>query len=155
MRIINLKECVTALSVIAQWHHDEWRDYNPGQTLEQRVQNMQRHLDSDLIPSTFVAINQDVVGSAAIVEHDMDIHQELTPWLASVYVEVPSRGQGIGTSLVSHVMQHAKTAGITSLYLFTPDRQNFYQRLGWEVLSHEDYRGHEVTVMSVLLNDVS
>ena len=154
MRIINLEECVAALPVIAQWHHDEWRDYNPGQTLAQRIQNMQRHLDADLIPSTFVAINQDVVGSAAIVEHDMDKYQELTPWLASVYVEVSSRGQGIGTSLVSHVMQHAKTAGITSLYLFTPDRQNFYQRLGWQVLSREEYRGHEVTVMSVLLNDV-
>jgi N-acetylglutamate synthase-like GNAT family acetyltransferase len=153
MRIKNLKECVEVLPVIAQWHHDEWRDYNPGQTLDRRIQNMRRHLQADPVPSTFVAIDRKVVGSAAIVEHDMDVHQELTPWLASVYVEVSSRGQGTGSSLVRYVMQHAKAAGITSLYLFTPDRQNFYQRLGWEVLSREDYLGHKVTVMSVLLKD--
>lgn len=153
MRIKNLKECVAVLPVIAKWHHDEWRDYNPGQTLDQRIQNMQCHLDDDLVPSTYVAIKQEVVGSAAIVEHDMDIHQELTPWLASVYIEVQSRGQGIGSSLVRHVMRQVKAAGITSMYLFTPDRQSFYKRLGWQVLSLEEYRGHEVTVMSVILND--
>jgi N-acetylglutamate synthase-like GNAT family acetyltransferase len=81
----------------------------------------------------------------------MDIHQELTPWLASVYVERSSRRKGIGSMLVQHVMQTAKAADISHLYLFTPDQQRFYKRLGWNELIHENYREHCVTIMSVEL----
>ncbi|NOU13132.1 MAG: GNAT family N-acetyltransferase, partial [Methylococcaceae bacterium] len=82
-----------------------------------------------------------------------DTRPELTPWLASVFVAPKHRNNGVGSQLVKNVMQQAKEAGINELYLFTPDRETFYQKLGWSVLAKEDYRGHAVTVMSVKLSD--
>ena len=52
-------------------------------------------------------------------------------------------------------MQQAKDAGIEKLYLFTHDREGFYQRLGWQVLSIEDYRECSDTVMRIEFNGLA
>ena len=149
---MNLVECPEVVPTLAHWHHAEWSHYNPGQTIIKRLQQMQVFLGDSSIPSTWVAMNEGkVVGSAAIVANDMETHPELSPWLASVYVKQDERCHGIGTRLVEHAMQQARYTDIDTLYLFTPDRQNFYQRLGWQVMHTERYHGHDVVIMSVKL----
>ena len=81
----------------------------------------------------------------------MDTKQELSPWLASVFVSPENRSRGIGSELVIQVMNQARDAGIKTLYLFTPDKEHFYIRLGWQPISKEIYRDHMVTVMQVNL----
>ncbi|OAH97468.1 GCN5 family acetyltransferase [Methylomonas methanica] len=153
MTIINLSQEPYQIPTLAKWHQAEWADLNPGQTLEQRIDRMQAYLSSALIPSTFIYKHEDqLAGSAAIIESDMDTRPELTPWLASVYVAPEFRRKGIGAKLVKHVMLQAKTAGVAKLYLFTPDQADFYKKLGWTALTDEYYRNHRVTVMSVELN---
>lgn len=154
MQILNLKEQPRHIAQLAAWHHHEWASLNPGRTLEQRIESMQSYLSDDLIPGTFIATGSNLMGSAAIVANDMDTRPELTPWLASVFVAPAYRNQGIGSRLVTHVMQQVKAAGIARLYLFTPDRVSFYQRLGWQKLNQESYRGHSVTIMSVETDSV-
>jgi predicted N-acetyltransferase YhbS len=83
----------------------------------------------------------------------MDTHPEWMPWLASVYVAPEFRHQGVGSRLVNSVSEAARKAGMEALYLFTPDRVAFYQRLGWQVLHGEAYRGRWVTVMRIQLSD--
>jgi len=122
---------------------------NPGRTVEQRIDYMQTYLSEQLVPSTFIAKGLDLMGSAAITENDMETHPELTPWLASVFVAPQYRDRGVGSLLVTHVMNLAKQAGMQRLYLFTPDRVSFYERLGWQSLKQETYREQQVTVMSV------
>ena len=152
MKILDLAQQAEHLETLARWHQQQWQDLNPGENLQQRIQRMQDYLSEDFIPSTFIAIGEQLYGSAAIVAADMDSHPELTPWLASVYVAPPFRRQGIGARLVRHVMQQAAKHGIEELYLFTPDREDFYRRLGWQVLQQEQYRGHEVTIMQARLS---
>lgn len=115
---------------------------------------MSAHLNDDLLPSTFIAKENGVLlGSAALVESDMDTHKELTPWLASVFVSPGARRKGVGSSLVKHIMATAKQAGFNELYLFTPNMEPFYKQLGWMRILKEDYRCETVTIMSVRLND--
>jgi GNAT superfamily N-acetyltransferase len=152
-KIINLKTEPRHIPVLADWHHHEWSSLNPGQTVDQRIAAMSSYLCEALLPSTFIARGIHLMGSAAIIESDMDTRPELTPWLASVYVAPEFRNQGVGSRVVEHVMKEARKAGIEELYLFTPDRVSFYERLGWRFLDYEGYRGHWVTVMSVKLND--
>jgi N-acetylglutamate synthase-like GNAT family acetyltransferase len=83
----------------------------------------------------------------------MDTKPELSPWLASVYVLPEHRQKFIGSNLVLHIMNQAKKAGIETLYLFTPDKEHFYQNLGWQTVSEEIYRGHLVKVMQVNLGE--
>jgi len=85
----------------------------------------------------------------------MDTRSEFTPWLVSDFVAPTYRNRGVGSSLVRHVMQQASDAGIEKLYLFTPDRASFYEKLGWQILNVELYRGHGVTVMFAKLSGFS
>jgi GNAT superfamily N-acetyltransferase len=151
--ITDLKTEPHHISQLADWHHHEWSSLNPGQTVDQRIESMSFYLSDDLVPSTFIAKGTHLMGSAAIIEYDMDTHPEWMPWLASVYVVPEFRNQGVGSRLVEHVIEEARKAGIKELYLFTPDRVSFYQKLGWRVFNKEEYRGHWVTVMSVKLSD--
>jgi len=145
--IKNLTEEPDHLQMLASWHHREWSFLNPAETLEDRIGRMQLYLNTDLIPGTFIAIDGYLLGSAAIVEHDMDNKPSLTPWLASVFVAPEHRLKGVGSKLVLHVMAQAKDHGIRRLYLFTPDKQSFYLKLGWTTMCTERYHGHEVTIM--------
>ena len=154
MQILDLKNEPQHIPQLAEWHHYEWSSLNPGRTLEQRIESMQSYLDDAFVPSTFIAKDAMLVGSAAIVVSDMETKPELRPWLASVFVRPDCRNQGVGSRLVQHVMQQARMAGIQQLYLFTPNRTSFYRRLGWQTLSEEQYRGHQVTIMTVELDRV-
>jgi GNAT superfamily N-acetyltransferase len=134
--------------VIAKWHHDQWSYMNPGRSLEERIAEYQTNHGRGQIPTTVVAFVEDQpAGSAALIEHDMDSHLELTPWLASVFVSPEHRGRGIGSALVRRIEEEAENLGIEVLYLFTPDRESLYARLNWKVMFREEYRGEEVTVM--------
>jgi len=147
MQIDNLKKVPQYLLPLAQWHQAQWQVLNPGQTLQQRIDKMQLYLNDDFIPTTFVASAQQLLGSAAIVQCDMDIRPQLMPWLASVYVDKTQRQQGIGSQLVRHVMQQAAEQGIERLYLYTPDQQNFYKKLGWRIMEKIEYHGSKVCIM--------
>jgi len=152
--ILDLRDRPHYLPTLAQWHHAEWEHINPGLTLQQRIEKMAFYLHADFVPSTFVWEDDDaVLGSAAIIDSDMDTHPEWMPWLASVFVQQDRRGEGIGTALVRHAMDAARSQGIPSLYLFTPDQVGFYQVLGWKPILQEQYRGERVTIMKVELSE--
>jgi GNAT superfamily N-acetyltransferase len=152
MQILNINDEPQHIPTLGNWHHKQWSYLNPDGSVEKRIEKMNAYLCTNLIPSTFIAKDTLLMGSAAIVAQDMDSRPDLTPWLASVFVAPEYRSNGIGSNLVRHVMQKAKEAGIKMLYLFTPDRETFYQKLGWHVLSKEDYRGYSVTIMYIKLN---
>jgi len=152
IEILNLRACPEYLPALAQWHHNEWTDLNPGQTLTQRIEKMQASLNDDFIPSTFVAKDKTVLGSASILENDMETRPQLSPWLASVFVAPEHRNKGIGRQLVLHLMAQAKNQGIKTLYLFTPDKTDFYKKLGWQMYRLVQYREHQVSIMQTTLN---
>lgn len=92
-----------------------------------------------------------LAASAAIVACDMESRPEWSPWLASVYVKPEFRRRGLGSALVTAVMNHAQQQGLSALYLFTPDQASFYEQLGWQFLEQTRYRDHAVTVMRMRL----
>lgn len=154
MQIIDLQQVPHYLPTLAQWHHQQWSYLNPGQSLQQRREKMQAYLQASVVPSTLVATDNDkLLGSASLVVNDMDNHPEWMPWLASVFVLPEFRGRGLGSALVEAVMKLAADHGLSTLYLFTPDQMEFYRRLGWSIVTKENYRGHLVSVMQVGLRD--
>ena len=114
---------------------------------------MQLYLSESFIPSMWVAFDQEraLLGSAAIVECDMDNRITDAPWLASVFVLPNYRGQEVGATLVQFVMDEASRGGHSKLYLYTPKQEGFYQQLGWETESYEQYHGERVCIMSATL----
>lgn len=136
------------LPALAGWLHAQWGSLSPGSTLATRAETMRGQLQRAAVPCAFVALDGDrPAGTASLVENDMEVHPAWRPWLASVYVHRDFRRRGIGSALAERVAEEARALGVEKLYLFTPDQQRLYERLGWQRLREERYRGWEVTVM--------
>ena len=137
------------VATLAAWHHRQWHYLDLDVSVERRAAFLGTH-GRGAIPTTVVALRGDqILGSASLIAHDMDTRPELSPWLASVYVDPVHRGQGIGSALVTKVTGLARALGHPALYLFTPDKEHFYRRLGWRVIERTLYRGYAEVVMQI------
>ncbi|MCJ8328750.1 MAG: GNAT family N-acetyltransferase [Lentisphaeria bacterium] len=153
MDIVNLKDARQHVDRVAAWHHAEWLYLNPDDTIDKRIQRMEKYYTKNAIPTMLVSLTDGLLtGTAALVETDMKDRLDLGPWLASVYVDTASRKQGIGRKLVRAIMDYAEESHIGTLYLFTPDQQQFYRNMGWQDFEDCNYRGTDVTIMSYNIN---
>lgn len=151
--ITDLKHAPHLIPTLARWHHAEWAALNPGQSLEQRIARMARYLTDDALPRMVVWMDgEQPLGTAALVQSDMDTRPQQSPWLAAVYVREDCRRRGIAEALIAHIVTLARDAGHPELFLFTPSQAPYYGRRGWQTLAVEDYRGQSVTVMRQALN---
>ena len=150
MKIDYLVNHSELIPTIAKWHNQEWGHIRPEKTVDWRIANLSEQTDPSTIPLTFVAFHESVpMGSASLVWHDMPERQDLSPWLAGVYVHAEFRNQGIGSTLVNRVVEKAKALNFPILYLFTFDKMNLYAHLGWKVIEQLNYLGHEITIMNI------
>ena len=148
MRIEPLADHPHLIPTLARWHLAEWGHKSPARSLETAEARLHGHLRRDAIPLTLVALEEGrALGSAALICQDMRTRPELTPWLADVVVDPGLRGRGIGSELVRFALAKARELGVARLYLFTPDRERLYARLGFAVLERTDYRGEAVVIM--------
>ena len=143
-----LADCPDYLSTVSTWVFGEWGAHTPGSTVEDAARKFSGHLNRDRIPLTLIAFQDGKpAGTASIYVHDLDTRPDLSPWLAAVYVAPSYRKQGIGSELVKAVESAAQKLQIPRLYLFTPDQEHFYARLGWSVLERVVYWNQNVVVM--------
>jgi GNAT superfamily N-acetyltransferase len=151
MRIEYLSDHPEALPKLAEWQHAEWGYLRPGDTLEKRTARLWGYAGRDGIPLTVVALEgNEVLGSASLIEHDMDTRMELTPWLAGVFVGPEFRRRGIGAELVRRIMAEAARLKVPILYLYTMHSEKFYAALGWMFHEKTTCREQSVTIMTYL-----
>lgn len=141
------------IPAVAKWHQDEWHNISPDLSTSKRIDLYNLYENKVTIPCCFIAlISDEPVGSASLVVSDMESHKHLSPWLASVYVQKTNRRQGIATQLIEACLKNARDYGVKTLYLFTPDQSDFYQKRGWKKLESTLYHGEYVDIMSYNLN---
>lgn len=132
VRIDSLDACREAIPSLAAWHHAEWSSITPELSVADRIAGFEERARRGSVPTGFVALRGgEVAGMACLVDCDIETHGHLTPWLATVLVGPEHRGHGVGSALSRHAMREAWALGFQTLYLFTFDRQPFYERLGW------------------------
>ena len=150
MKISLLADCPDFAPVVAQWHFAEWGHLYPGGTVDGWLDHIRTRMNADRIPMTVVADDErgESVGTAALTEHDMTTHPELSPWLGGVYVAPLARGRGVASTLIRHLMERAADFGVRDLYLYTRGATDLYRKFDWRPLSRELYMGREVTVMT-------
>lgn len=149
MQIELLADRPDFIPTLAEWHYREWAYLRPGDSIENRVSMLCERSGRRKLPITFVASSgAALLGSAMLIAHEMDTHPDYSPWLAGVFVHPAERRHGIGRALVEHVMREAAARGFATAYLYTPNAQDFFSRLGWTILERTHYRDTEVTVMS-------
>jgi N-acetylglutamate synthase-like GNAT family acetyltransferase len=128
--------------------HNEFGIYHLGGSLEERKSRLVRYMRKKSIPETFIAlIDGQLAGTASLIDYDMDIYKNLTPWLASVYTVPKYRRRGVATALVWRILDEARELRIDRLYLFTETLIHFYERFGWKRICETEYKGRSVIVM--------
>jgi GNAT superfamily N-acetyltransferase len=86
------------------------------------------------------------------VASDLVSRPDLTPWLASVFVDPPYRGRGYAARLVRRVEEAARAANTGILWLYTEDAEGLYAKLGWKTVGAELDQTVPVTLMQRRLN---
>ncbi|EJQ13821.1 hypothetical protein IE3_02720 [Bacillus cereus BAG3X2-1] len=88
--------------------------------------------DPNDIPSFYIAIVDDkIIGTYALIRNDLNSRQDLSPWLACLFVDEKFRGNSIGAKLLNHGLLEAAKRGYKFLYL-TSDLKGYYEKYGWE-----------------------
>jgi predicted N-acetyltransferase YhbS len=86
----------------------------------------------DRLPLRYAAlIGGECAGTVSIVSNDLKTQDELSPWLAAVFVRPDFRSRGIAKALIRRASADAKRLGYGILYLRTEHAAGYYERLGW------------------------
>jgi N-acetylglutamate synthase-like GNAT family acetyltransferase len=150
MKIELFKQNPEFIDEINHLTYMQWSYMNPGSKEEDWKTGLLKRCNEYAIPTTVIAIdNKQLLGSAALLKHDMSTRRELSPWLGAVYVKKEYRKQGIGGKLVTAIEEIAKKLDISNLYLFTSgtNKEHFYKSLGWETMEWTDFKNSKYVIM--------
>ena len=150
MRIESIADHFDLIEILGRWHWDEWGRTDPSGSLQSWTENLRRFTNRRRVPTMYVALDgAQLLGSVALNEHDMRMHQDLTPWLSGLYVTPAARGKGVGSALVGHLVAEARSMGIVRLYLYTSSARGLYEKLGWCPIAEDEYDDRHVTIMAI------
>jgi GNAT superfamily N-acetyltransferase len=140
------------VDTLAGWHHAQWSHLYEGWTLEQTRDELRDHATRRTRPTTLVALHDEaLLGSVSLVDEDApELGDRGDAWLASLYVVPEARGTGLGQALVRALVKFAAGQGVGRLWLFTPEHDGFYARLGWRPQGEAMLRGTRVQLMDIL-----
>lgn len=149
MRIEPLVNHQQLIPTIADALHAEWRDFAPwsnSATIEGRFINAS---GTAVFPYCLVAVSESgtFMGTASVKLYELASHADKQHWLGEVFVPKPLRGQGIAARLIERIVEYAFSSGAPCLYLYTPDQQKYYRRLGWQACGQEVVNDEVVTIM--------
>ena len=150
MKIGYLADHTEHIPRLAAWLHAQWGYLHENDSVERRATRLESRATRGGIPVTFVAVDGAMLlGSASLVDDDLETRPELTPWLASVYVAPEHRGRGVASALVRRVVEEARASAVSRLYLWTTDQERLYARLGWVPVERMRFQGEDILVMAI------
>ena len=136
------------LPILADWFYDEWGCGDPNSSPESMRRILGEYLNRDQFPLTIILLRDaDPIASASLKIREMETHPQYLHWLGGVYVHPDYRKQGVGSQLVEYTVHQAKNLQVEDLYLYTRNHENFYTRLGWQVIERPQYEGRVAIVM--------
>ena len=146
-RIVTLRERPDLIPLVANWLWDAFWHPN-GHPLEE-VREILATCTAEIgTPQSFVLLAGDIpCGTASLVAADLEIRNDIGPWLAGVYVVPEARGQGCAQRLVTTVEDAARMSGYRSLFLYTNDAHALYEKLGWFTIEETMDARRPVTIM--------
>ncbi len=134
--------------VLASWVYDHWGKMYRMKSVEEQIEKISERINTDRFPLAFVAlVGSAPIGTASLKIQEMTTHKHLYHWLGTVYVVPEYRNKGVGSALVKRAEIQAKELGVKTLYLHTPDKEDFYRNRGWETIERPVYFDIPVVVM--------
>jgi GNAT superfamily N-acetyltransferase len=131
--IIPLSERPELADICAAWSFSEWGCQIEGRTLEATMRGYRESLQGNGLPISWIAFcDRRPAGAIRLKKDDHPDRTDLNPWLGSLFVHPLFRKRGIAKALCLHLEDKAKNKyGFKKLYLFTPDAETLYEKIGW------------------------
>lgn len=95
--------------------------------------------------------DDNAVATASIIRYELEDCAQREYWLGEVVTSPSLRGRGLASTLVNACVTRCRQQGIDRLYLYTPDKQALYSRMGWQPIEQRQVAGENVTVMCLSL----
>ena len=132
---------------------NEWHHFNPGKTIDDIRNALRLRTNTDKLPLTFVAINEndELVGSVSLKQNDLDTRTDLSPWLSSLFVVEKFRNAGIGNLLINKTLEIAGGLQIHSIFLYTEHKEKYYEKRDWRLIENQAYHENTISIMEYSL----
>ncbi|HVY16515.1 MAG TPA: GNAT family N-acetyltransferase, partial [Rhodopila sp.] len=135
MQISNLRSVADFASTIADrcWH-EWWKD--SAISLSQYRSGIRKMTAERGIPMALVAHREEqYLGSVLLIDNDLDIRPQYSPWIAALWVEPGSRRQGIAGKLIQAARTEAKSLGHQVCYLCATETNSpYYMTRGFRLI---------------------
>lgn len=133
IKVVNLRDNLEYLEEVSEWVWKEWSEVH-GASLEDVIYRSKHSICEDKIPQMYIALyNKEVIGVVSLWNNDLTARQDLTPWMATLFIKEEYRNLGVGTILQNKSIEIARSLNYDYLYLIT-DHVGYYERTGWEFL---------------------
>lgn len=150
MRFVIVTEQDTLLiDQISHALNQEWANLSPWADTVQIKQRLLKRSQAanPQILSCFVDNNEQLLATASTIFHELPDVQQATWWLGEVLTVPSARGKRIGSQLIEVLYQYYRQFTNESLYLYTPDMQALYRKMGWQDVEQREVNDELVTVM--------
>lgn len=139
------------IELIAGWYLSEWNI--PPETTIKKLKGLPT---GNAQFQVLMLLNELPVASGGVYNHvgildkmpHLNAHKH---WLALMYTLPELRQRGYGAMLCNYIREHARSAGLKELHLFTHTAESLYRRLSWEVTERLNVGAKEVVVMKKTL----
>ena len=134
--------------MIARWFYDQWGHSVVENSVEKTSERIKGRLNLDKLPCSEIVVEGHEIIAVGSLKHDeMTIYNDKPNWIGDIFVSPEHRGRGVGSAIISRLAESAASFGVDELYLYTPDQERLFSRLGWTVHERREYEGQQVVVM--------
>lgn len=99
IEIVDLANEQKYIKDVSEWIWKEWSKEN-GAKLEDVIYRTKHSMSKNDVPKMFIAkYNNEVIGVVSLWVNDLKSRQDLSPWMATLYVKEEYRNKGVGKKL--------------------------------------------------------
>lgn len=133
LQIAYLADYPEHIQTCVSWIHGLWASQS-GASYESVSERVKKGANKAALPVTLIALyGTKPVGTVSLWQSDAS-RQDLTPWLAALYVHPFHRNKGIALLLIERLITEAQRLGFTELFLVTEEAKALYEKFGWTEL---------------------
>jgi len=148
--VANLADEQQYIEEVSRWIWEEWSKEG-GATLDEIIYRTKHSICKDKVPQMLIAkLGDELVGTVSIWHNDLTTRQDLTPWLAALYIKKEYRSIGLGKLLQDKTIELVRSLGYEKLYLIT-HHDDYYEKTGWKFIERAPNKGGSVKVYEYTL----